>query len=123
MMTRYRKECAVVRPQGQLDLQGGIALTQALKEICSRKHSDWVVDLTDVDLINSAGLTALINAFSLAIENQCRLTLYNPSPAVRLVFEITRLDELFEFVEAIEVDEKFAPDLDRDGETFGMSAA
>ena len=110
----------VVRPKGQLDLHNGTALRQTLCDICPNRFPCWVIDLTDVDSINSAGLTALVKGLSLANEKRCRVAIYNPRPAVKLVFEITRLDELFEVIEGsdfeietVDFKTELAPDLDR----------
>ncbi len=130
MITLYTRDYAIVQPKGQLDLLAGVELQQALGGICPEHHACWVIDLTHIEFINSAGLTALIQGLTLASEKQCALKLHNPNPSVKLVFEITRLDELFEIVEAIELEDAmtngskgFAPDLDRDGAPFIASAA
>jgi anti-sigma B factor antagonist len=113
MITSCTKNLVVIQPQGRLDFQTGVALQQALCEICTHRCSCWMIDLACVDFINSAGLTALIEGLNLAVEQQCRLVLCNVHPSVKLVFEITRLDELFEVLEAVELSEAFEPDLDR----------
>lgn len=113
MITSCKNNLVVVQPKGGLDLQNGAVLWQALCDICPKRYSCWVIDLTHVDFINSAGLGALLNGLSLASEKQCRLALHNLHPSVKLVLEITRLDELFEVVDTVEPYQEFAPDLDR----------
>ncbi|MDX2230176.1 MAG: STAS domain-containing protein [Leptolyngbyaceae cyanobacterium bins.349] len=104
MITSCTDNAVVIQPKGRLDFQNGTALSQALCEICPNRHSCWMIDLSNVDFINSAGLTALINGLNTAINKQCRLVLCNPHPSVKLVFEITRLDELFEVLDTVQLD-------------------
>lgn len=103
MIILCRDNLAVVQPKGQLDLQNGVALSQALSNICADRYSCWVIDLNHVDTINNAGLTALVNSFNLARQRQCRLVLLNPAPPVKLVFEITQFDQLLDVVEVADV--------------------
>uniref|UniRef100_A0A832H5Y7 Anti-sigma factor antagonist n=1 Tax=Oscillatoriales cyanobacterium SpSt-402 TaxID=2282168 RepID=A0A832H5Y7_9CYAN len=108
-MITYRKGNSVlIQPNGQLDLDGGMALRHKLTEVICDRHDLCIVDLTDVEFIDSAGLTALIHGLNLALENRCRLTLHNPHPSVKLVFEITRLDQVFEIVESTDLEKGFS---------------
>lgn len=102
-MIIHRKDAyALIQPIGRLDLDGGIAIRETLAEVALGSHSSWVIDLTQVDFIDSAGLTALISGLSLATANQCRFKLLAPNPSVRLVLEITRLDQVFEIIDTAE---------------------
>lgn len=114
MLTSFKDNLVVIQPQGGLDLHSGTVLSQALCEICPQRFSCWVIDLTHVDFINSAGLAALVTGLNLAQAHDCRFAIHNPPPAVRLVFEITRLDDLFEVVETLDLTPALAPDLDRE---------
>lgn len=106
MIINRKDAYALIQPIGRLDLEGGIAVKNVLAEIASDCqspcHSLWMIDLTQVDFIDSAGLTALISGLNLAIANQCQFKLFAPHPSVRLVFEITRLDQIFEIVDELE---------------------
>lgn len=113
MIAFFTEDSAVIQIRGRLDGPGGVVLGQTLERIRPVQYSRWVLDLSQVEFIDSAGLTALLDSLSLATEHGCRLAIYNPHPAVKLVFEISRLDELFELVDAIDQQEPFAPDLDR----------
>lgn len=114
MITSFKPNLAIVQPQGGLDQHSGTALRQALCELCPERFSCWVIDLSNVDFINSAGLSALVTGLHLAQAQACRFAIHNPHPSVKLVFEITRLDELFEVIETLEAEHELAPDLDRE---------
>ncbi|EKQ68588.1 anti-anti-sigma factor [Leptolyngbyaceae cyanobacterium JSC-12] len=108
-MITYRKGNSVlIQPKGHLDLEGGMTLKHKLTEVICDRHDLCIVDLTEVEFIDSAGLTALIYGLNLALENGCRLTLHNPHPSVKLVFEITQLDQVFEIVESTQLEQDFS---------------
>jgi len=94
----------LLQPQGRLDSRGGARLKQQFSTIEPERHNHqhnlWVVDMAEVDFIDSAGLLALINGLNIATRNRCRLVICNPRPAVRLIFEITRLDQIFEIIDS-----------------------
>ena len=56
-----------------------------------------ILDLASVDRISSAGLNGLIQMNSKSRSQGVRLVLVNVSSSVREVFELTRLERMFEF--------------------------
>ena len=54
-------------------------------------HGDVVLDCTALTFLDSSGIRAIL---TLASRNQGTVTIRCPSPAVRKVLEITRVDEL-----------------------------
>ncbi len=92
-----------LQPQGRLDLQGGEWLQQQLKTIAPRRYKIWVIDLSEVEFIDSPGLSALISGLELSRESNARLVLCSLRPSARLVFEITQLDRAFDIFESYDV--------------------
>ncbi|HEY9749949.1 MAG TPA: STAS domain-containing protein [Allocoleopsis sp.] len=92
----------LLQPQGQLDLEGGVELQHQIAAIASERYSCWVLDLAKIEFINSSGLVALISGLNIANECKCRLVLCNLPAHVKLIFEITQLDQVFEIVETPE---------------------
>lgn len=95
------QECQliVLQPQGRLDLQGGMALEKQLAGLVPQRHDLWVIDLAQVDFMDSSGLVALVTGLKAARQSGCRLVLCNVQPPVRLIFELTQLDSVFEIFE------------------------
>lgn len=89
----------VLRPQGRLDLHGGALLQQQLMA-CGPDHTLWVIDLEGIDFIDTSGLGSLVSGLNLSREHQCRLVLCNLQAAVKLIFEITQLDRIFEIFDS-----------------------
>ncbi|MEG3939690.1 MULTISPECIES: STAS domain-containing protein [unclassified Microcoleus] len=92
----------ILQPQNCLDSQAGNVLQQQLAEILPDRHQLWVIDMADVDFIDSSGLCALVGGLNAARHRGCRLVICNVSATVRLIFEITQLDQLFEIFDSFE---------------------
>jgi anti-sigma B factor antagonist len=99
MNLRQEHNSILIQPLGRLDREGGALLRGQLSSIEPTHHSLWIVDLAQVDFIDSAGLAALVGGLKLARKNECRLVFHNPCPAVKIVFEISGLSQVFEVIE------------------------
>ena len=92
----------VIQPQNYLNLQTSGILRQQLAEISTDRHKLWVIDMTDLEFIDSSGLCTLVGGLNIARHQGCRLVICNLSVKVRLIFEITQLDQLFEIFDSFE---------------------
>lgn len=97
-------KCQVVlfKPEGRIDLQGGIALSEKMSAIVPERNQLWVIDLAKVDFMDSSGLVSLVKSLKLARQNGCRFVLCNVQDPVRLVLELTQLDSVFEMFHTYE---------------------
>ncbi len=55
-----------------------------------------VLDLAEVNYIDSSGLGALVSVYLAASRAQCVLELANPKPRIRDLFELSKLTAVFE---------------------------
>ncbi len=55
-----------------------------------------VLDLAEVNYVDSSGLGALVSIYMAASRAQCDLALANPKPRIRDLFKMTRLASVFE---------------------------
>lgn len=92
----------VFQPQGRLDLQGGTALSTEMATTKPQPGELRVIDLTAVDFIDSSGLVALVTGLKAAREIGYRLVLCGVQAPVRLIFELTQLDSVFEIFDCYE---------------------
>lgn len=90
----------LLQPQGSLDLQGGRVLREQLACLVPQPQDLWVIDLAQVDFMDSSGLVALVTGLTAARQSSCRLVLCNVQAPVRIIFELTKLDEVFEIFES-----------------------
>jgi anti-sigma B factor antagonist len=98
------QECQMVlfKPQGSIDLQGGMALSEKMAGVVPQRHQLWVIDLAEVDFMDSSGLVPLVKGLKAARQSGCRLVLCNVKAPVRLILELTQLDSVFEIFNTYE---------------------
>jgi anti-sigma B factor antagonist len=88
---------AVLAVRGDLDIEGGSGLRQALLEaIGQHPGGRVVVDLEGVDFIDSAGLGVLLGGLKRARTDDGDLVLVATGKNVLKVFELTRLTRVFQ---------------------------
>lgn len=87
----------VFRLSGHLNPSNLDALQQDLAQaILSSKSSVFIVDMDSVESLDSTGLMALVSALNLAQERGQSFALSSVSPSVRIILEMTQLDQAFE---------------------------
>lgn len=82
--------------KGEVDLHVSPTVTAALNEMIDKKPKRLVVDLTEVSYIDSAGLAALIQAMQRVEGYGGKFMLAGLQETVRSIFEISRLDQVFQ---------------------------
>ena len=92
----------ILQPQNCLDSKAGSLLREQLAEIVPDRHKLWIIDMAAVDFIDSSGICALVAGLNAARRRGCRLVICNLSATVRLIFEITQLDQLFEIFDSFD---------------------
>ncbi|AFY42640.1 STAS domain-containing protein [Nostoc sp. PCC 7107] len=95
-------QVVLFKPQGSIDLEGGIALSQTMAEVVPQSDQLWVIDLAEVDFMDSSGLVPLVKALTSARQSGCRLVICNVKAPVRLILELTQLDSVFEIFNTYE---------------------
>jgi len=100
IMVTQGLQLILLQPQGRLDVEGGKSLEKQMAGLVPQGHELWVFDLAQVDFMDSSGLVALITGLKVARKSSCRLVLCNVQAPVRLVFELTQLDSVFEIFES-----------------------
>jgi anti-anti-sigma factor len=83
------------RLDGRTDPALPLIIAAHCTRTCPQEGAVWILDLQDVELIDSAGIAILVATLKLAQQHQATIMLCNLQPAVRLVFEIAQLDRLF----------------------------
>jgi anti-anti-sigma factor len=102
MTLKQKTQVVLFKPQGSIDLQGGIALSKEMSQVVPQPHQLWVIDLAAVDFMDSSGLVSLVTGLKAAHQSGCRLVLCNVQAPVRLVMELTQLDSVFEIFHTYE---------------------
>ena len=89
-------EAAVFKPQTKIDHNNRAELEEKLVDfIGGCNHQDILLDFQTVEFVDSSGLMALVNAYQQAKNKNKNFYLYNVSPAVKIILEISQLDKVF----------------------------
>lgn len=89
----------VVRVSGEMDADTAYDVYSAAVEQSQRCDDAVILDLADVQFIDSVGLGMLIRTRDeLQLNSKARLTLRDPSERVRRLLELTALTSAFEIV-------------------------
>jgi anti-sigma B factor antagonist len=89
---------AVVRVAGELDVLGVPLLREGLKSLAEQGIHRVIVDLAELDFVDSTGLGVLIGGLKRMRESDGDLVLKDLRPRVARVFEIAGLDQVFTVV-------------------------
>ncbi len=86
----------IIQPSGQLNVATVPSLQQQLVEALSAHScSSLSIDMSQVEALDSAGLMLLVSTLTLAQQLGKRFTLFGVSPSIRIIFELTQLDRVF----------------------------
>jgi len=86
----------ILVPHQRLDSTEANAMKKQFKFLGKKQSNLWIVDMINVEFIDSSGLSLLMACFEIAREHDCRLVICNLNPTIKLAFEITQLDRVFE---------------------------
>ncbi|OKH36434.1 anti-anti-sigma factor [[Phormidium ambiguum] IAM M-71] len=101
MQTFVISPITVVQPQGHLNATNATEFRSELTAaINANPNSTVLVDMENLDSMDSAGLMALVSAINLAQRQNQRFSLCSLSPSIRIIFELTQLDRVFEIFES-----------------------
>lgn len=92
----------ILIPNHRLDLAGANAIKQQFISLLEEKYNLWIIDMSNVEFIDSSGLSALVIGLKRAREHGYSLAICNLNPTARLVFEITQLDRVFQIFNTID---------------------
>ena len=92
----------VVRPQGEVDLASSPQLRAKLTELIGGKPTRMILDLSQVSYMDSSGVATLVEAMQQCRRNSATLALAGLQARVRSVFEIARLDTVFDIQNDLE---------------------
>lgn len=91
----------VVQPQGHLNAANAAEFRSKLAAaVTANPNAVVLVDMKHLDSMDSAGLMTLVSALKLAQGQNQRFSLCSLSPSIRIIFELTQLNKVFEIFES-----------------------
>ena len=82
--------------EGRMDLNSSSQLKERIKDYLSEGKTNIILDLSDVNFINSSGLGTLVSILKDVRMVKGRMVLCKLARYVQEVFEITQLSNIFE---------------------------
>jgi len=95
VISRAVGDAREVRLDGVLDAVAAPGVRKDLTELVANGARALVVDLSEVERIDSSGLGALVTVLEAIREHDGEMALVGLPPAVRVVVELTRLHRVF----------------------------
>jgi anti-anti-sigma factor len=92
----------VVRPIGRLDLLTATEVRQHFAQAIATGSRRLIVDLAEVQFMDSSGLAVLISGLKAARLAGGDLRIARPNDQARLLFELTRLDQILRLYPTVE---------------------
>ena len=93
---RRLEQAVAVDICGDVDLHRSPALRETLAKLIDENPGRLVLNLTEVQYMDSSGVATLVEALQRIQRKQGRLQMHSLSPRVRSIFEIARLESIFE---------------------------
>ena len=89
-------EAKVVQPTGILDGIRGNNLRREISDLVAAGAKTVLIDLQNVTFMDSSGLSALVSALKTVRTGGGKLYLSSINDQVKMVFDLTRMDRVFE---------------------------
>jgi anti-sigma B factor antagonist len=87
---------------GPLGDDASAILDKQLHTVIEQPNAQLLVDLSGAIRASSSGLSALVTLVTRANAKGCRVVFCDPSPFLSSIFEVTKLNKLFEIEPSIE---------------------
>lgn len=99
---QHDKNAAVISVSGDVDLYSSPEMRKAIASLSKKRVPLMVVNLEDVDYMDSSGIATLVEGLQLTCKYNGSFRIACLKPAVWEVFELARLDRVFEIYETEE---------------------
>jgi anti-sigma B factor antagonist len=93
---RLDESSSVIAVRGEIHVSTAPEFSRLLTEAIADGRTRMVLDLTDVEFIDSTGLSVLLNTLRRVTRAGGRMAIVCSNPTVLRLFEITKLDSTFD---------------------------
>ena len=101
IQSKNQGDIQMLELSGELDYHSSPELREKLTELTGKQTAKILVDLSGVDYMDSSGIATFVEAFQKTKRYQGRLILAALTDTVRGVFEIAKLDSIFEIAPTV----------------------
>ncbi len=93
---RFEGDVAILSLVGRLDLTNASTLKETSKDVLANEAKKMILNMGEVDFINSSGLGALVSILKEVRSSRGSMKLTNLAPYVKEIFDITQLSNIFD---------------------------
>jgi len=97
-----KNDITICRAEGEIDITSSPELKKTLDKLLAQKTPKIVIDLVKVTYVDSSGLATLVGILKSVRSYGGKMRLAGLSPKIKSLFEITKLDKLFEIAASAE---------------------
>jgi anti-sigma B factor antagonist len=98
MKTENKNGAIVCYMEGEIDINTAPDMKKNFEKILAKKVPKMVINFSKVTYVDSSGLATLVEILKLMRTYDGKLRLSNLSPKIKSLFEITKLEKLFEIM-------------------------
>jgi len=96
--TEAKNGLMVCRIDGEIDINTAPDIKRAFDRLVSKKEPKIIINLSRVTYVDSSGLATLVEVLKNMRAYGGRMKLTNMAPKIKSLFEITKLEKLFEIM-------------------------
>lgn len=89
----------VLSPSGILDSTQASAISAQVEDALDAGAKTLLVDLKETTFVDSSGLGTLVSALKKTREKGCEMAVCSINPQVKMLFELTSMDQVFDIFE------------------------
>jgi len=93
-----KKGLAVCHVEGEIDINSSPGIKKAFDKLIAQKAPKIIINLSKVTYVDSSGLATLVEILKNMKSYGGRMRLTNMSSKIKSLFEITKLERLFEIM-------------------------
>jgi len=94
-------QCRILRVSGRIDFESALDFEQQINSMIQQDADCFIIELSEVELLSSAGLRVLLSTAKRVSHRDASLGLAAPSQVVRQVFEISHFNLLFKIFPSV----------------------
>ena len=99
---RKNKDVFIIDVAGEMDLYNSYKIKELVMKMMERQVKSVVINMEEVEYIDSSGIGALIHIYSTMKKSGCQLYITNIHGSVKKVIELTKLIGYFPITNSLE---------------------
>lgn len=102
METQQKDGVTVISVDQRLDALAAPKFRETIKKMSEQSKTKLIIDMTKTKLIDSSGCGVLVASLRTLLKNHGDIKIARPSPQVKTLFGLTRLDRVFDIYEDLD---------------------